>query len=1150
MNSPCANTHPLYNPGTTQAERVKPALLPQNNPFEERTVSDWLVYLSAYAKHINFYDLENELPTQTWESFFKKDVAMLLAQFSEEGAELFYQKITAQIEELQHATLNDAQAKDKLTTLFAELFNMVSRLNSYFLELPANLPFREGFKNKVATRMQHRLAVVLGAYKGARELTLINDALALPADVKPIENLHQWNLVKLWFYSHPATNWDNYYESIGADVRPYEPNIITPTSAAERINLGARHQLLIEAIKGLAESYIVLVQQAREQFEVTITDWPTHRPDRALLIAFLRLLDFYRDELNTFTEKHLEFYYRKVLQVKEKPAVGDQAFVALQLAPNQTEQLVPAGEEFLGGKDADGKALIYQNTRTTVINQAEVVALKSILKKENNVFAGQDAATVEGLEEAPENPADGWAAFGTSVFPEARIGFAIASDHLFLSAGDRSITITFGIVEVLTIEEMSQMAPKISARITGEKGWIETNVSFPNREEGFLRFVLNIPATEPAIVAASEKIHETTLYPKLPVVEIICAADAYDIFSDITLQHMHVAVAANNMSNTKINAAGAQVDASKPFNLFGPLPAAGASAVIDVREAVAKNNPVVTLSAKWQVPDSTFSEISKITGHTWLATERLQNGAWSSVVKTFSGTTTHSINITGLQKQNITDWGEAYSGKSTQGYIRLRLSSNMGHANYANEVAQAIIKADPPKSAVIPKPYYTPAFEYLRLTYTANTGIIGLSQTANPPQTNTHFYHITPFGAYPADGNAQQIDNPCLLMKIANEGALHVGVKNITGGQTLTLLVHVREGSANPLKARQEVSWQMLHNNRWVTPEVWEDGTGGLIRSGIVRVVLPHNFKPQSRYMGDDIFWLRATVAQHVDAVCRVVGVWAQGLKLAISSTEYAPAHFEKPLAAGSISKLKQGNASIKKITQPFDSHNGRPVEKPSAFYTRVSERLRHKNRGISMWDYERLVLENFPTISKVKAQSHTRYYVDELTNDIEYSETAPGHIAIVCVPFGNNNLTAAMRPYTPVNVLDDVKKSLLTIMPEWATLHVRNPQYDEVSVDFNVRFRPEFTDTIFYLKTLEEDLKNYLSPWLQSTTNIEFERSVHKSSIINFLDERPYVDYVRDVKLNVHYADGTHDYAVLEARPKHAVSVLVSAANHKINPI
>jgi hypothetical protein len=202
------------------------------------------------------------------------------------------------------------------------------------------------------------------------------------------------------------------------------------------------------------------------------------------------------------------------------------------------------------------------------------------------------------------------------------------------------------------------------------------------------------------------------------------------------------------------------------------------------------------------------------------------------------------------------------------------------------------------------------------------------------------------------------------------------------------------------------------------------------------------------------------------------------------------------------------------------------------------------------MWDYERLVLENFPTISKVKAQSHTRYFVDEVTNVIEYSETAPGHIAIVCVPFGNSNLTAAMRPYTPVNILDDVKKSLLSIMPEWATLHVRNPQYDEVSVDCNVRFRPEFTDIVFYLKQIEEDLKNYLSPWLQSTSNIDFERSVHKSSIINFLDERPYVDYIRDVKLNVHYADGTHDFAVLEARPKHAVSVLVSAANHKINPI
>ena len=42
-------------------------------------------------------------------------------------------------------------------------------------------------------------------------------------------------------------------------------------------------------------------------------------------------------------------------------------------------------------------------------------------------------------------------------------------------------------------------------------------------------------------------------------------------------------------------------------------------------------------------------------------------------------------------------------------------------------------------------------------------------------------------------------------------------------------------------------------------------------------------------------------------------------------------------------------------------------------YYTRVSERLRHKNRAIQLWDYEHLILQNFPHLYRVKMpQSHT----------------------------------------------------------------------------------------------------------------------------------------------------------------------------------
>ncbi len=58
-------------------------------------------------------------------------------------------------------------------------------------------------------------------------------------------------------------------------------------------------------------------------------------------------------------------------------------------------------------------------------------------------------------------------------------------------------------------------------------------------------------------------------------------------------------------------------------------------------------------------------------------------------------------------------------------------------------------------------------------------------------------------------------------------------------------------------------------------------------------------------------------------------------------------------------------------MKQPFQSFDGKHAEVGKEFYTRVSERLRHKGRAITAWDYEHLVLDRFPGIYKVKCITH-----------------------------------------------------------------------------------------------------------------------------------------------------------------------------------
>jgi hypothetical protein len=120
----------------------------------------------------------------------------------------------------------------------------------------------------------------------------------------------------------------------------------------------------------------------------------------------------------------------------------------------------------------------------------------------------------------------------------------------------------------------------------------------------------------------------------------------------------------------------------------------------------------------------------------------------------------------------------------------------------------------------------------------------------------------------------------------------------------------------------------------------------------------------------------------------------------------------------------------------------------------------------------------------------------------------------------------------------------------------VVNPRIEEAHVEFRVRFAPGIADTAFYLAELDQALVRHLTPWAGPEGGaVSFGGQLWKSSVIDFLDSRPYVDFVTDVRLyhkpDVSLADGDWtpvDRDLIETVS--ARSVLVSAARHRITEL
>jgi len=70
MTKFCPFLNPLQRDGTSQNQRLLDALLPENNPIDERSQEDLLVYLQKYAALLVYYDVNN-FPSGNWKDFIE-----------------------------------------------------------------------------------------------------------------------------------------------------------------------------------------------------------------------------------------------------------------------------------------------------------------------------------------------------------------------------------------------------------------------------------------------------------------------------------------------------------------------------------------------------------------------------------------------------------------------------------------------------------------------------------------------------------------------------------------------------------------------------------------------------------------------------------------------------------------------------------------------------------------------------------------------------------------------------------------------------------------------------------------------------------------------------------------------------------------------
>lgn len=1268
------NKNPLLRSGTSQLQRQLSGLKDGYVHIDEREYDNWIIFATQFARYLKYFGA-TDTEAGNWTAFFTEDVSAVLGSIAVQRVEIYRQDIKTRIDFLKDDDnrLATEALKRNLNEVFSAVFTLAKALDGYLLKinnynsnnkLSGNtehiLALPETLQSLIKSKLAPALRRLIGYYKAASTSPLnyliagsFKDWEILNSPVTEVSTIINGDgLSKVWWI-FPASvpeadrNWYKYVQDTSADnsiflspalpVIPVAIDGTDPDRIYQRINHAANHNLFTGIFDQFLTGYTRIIQEAEKELLKTLEEWDSHPPHYALFLAFLKLFRFAQTHINKFTQKHLDYYYKEILQLFPKEAEPNQAHILVDLAKQVDDYLIAEDTLLKAGKDSAGKEVLYAMDDDETFNKASIAAFKSVyigsIGDNHKVSSLPGAATIDNngrLFASPvSNSADGtgaeltsenkeWHPFVNKIYseakltdiamPNAEIGFALASHYLYLTEGKRKV-----MVKLVTSHNniINGLDSFVKCYLTAEKDWFEVpavNIAPGTLTEGGAacsEISFTLTGDDPAIVNYNAKVHGGTFNVVLPIIKIVLknedtAAYQYNSIRDVVIMQTEIKVEVGTQGTEPFQDGLKQlllsndfgpIDAAKPFLPFGAQPKKDSTLVIGNKEAFSKKNSSIKLNLEWAgVPAS--AEIDYGSDPPYAPDTKvnfLAGGAWKthddipgipgtvaiipdnrSKVAVFS--TAQAIPIAA-----ISDYDEnydQYSSTSKKGFLRLVLNGTFGHKEYANALSIYLInKANKIADSENPKPTepYSPMLQSVYLSYSAYNSNALTSTVKNTfDKRSARFFHLYPFGdaeqhAYIVKKNnpGQAEINIKLFPQFGHSnssgvteksvGEFYLGFENLAAQQSVNVLFQVLEGSADPLIAKPDdhVNWSYLSNNEWkdFSNQDISDATEQLIQSGIINFKLPSDVTKENTILPSGYMWLRACVKEYATAVCALINVHAQAAVVTFSPNNNADDFLDNALPGGSITKLKTPVSSVKKIQQPYSSFGGRVKETSLQYYVRVSERLRHKARAITIWDYEHLVLEAFPQIHKAKCLNHTKYAASKTTNAIEYNEVKPGYVTIITIPnLVNRNDINPLKPYTNQSLLKQIKEYLLQRISCHVQLEVANPQFEEVRLQFFMKLAEGFTDFTYYREKLQNEIVSYLTPWAYNDQlEIQFGGKMYKSSLINFIEERPYVDYITLVQMFHKISDTVPESGNLEeVEASTARSILVSAQAKK----
>ncbi|MGB3468062.1 MAG: baseplate J/gp47 family protein, partial [Cyclobacteriaceae bacterium] len=608
----------------------------------------------------------------------------------------------------------------------------------------------------------------------------------------------------------------------------------------------------------------------------------------------------------------------------------------------------------------------------------------------------------------------------------------------------------YRILSINTPEHLT--VKKVGKPLISQDGAVSSGI-YSSRDIYLQSFTIEIMlgANDQAVVPANEPIHDISQSTELPALVVRLDSDkasalattsefeVFEIVMAAKIEKTHLKVEVAGLKGMVIQNDQGSLNPKKPYEPFGFQPEVGSNFYFTHEEIAEKVISGLQIEMDWtNLPkdfsdyyqgyfseeqgdeilinsnedfkvnlflQEDFNEIPIATGLSLFPDENKLKV--EEVVDRINETTPDyhygEVTETSQSPNEITDWRR---------YFKLELSPiDFQHDRYNSlQFQQSTRIAEEGTTGL--NPPYVPKLRNMSISYEAETEIYPGGKGV---YRDEQLFEIHPFGYKEA------AISPSIFPLYQENGSLYIEIGEVEPGQTINILFQMAEGSSDPDVKKPDLKWSYLQNNVWHpfrATDLIADRTNGLQSTGLVTLRVPKEANRGNTLLANSGYHIKISVANQIEGISEIIAIKSQVLSATLISDSVAASHFLSPLRPESIKDTEEFFPEISALSQPYTSRGGKPTEDGELFYRRISERLRHKNRALTFWDYERMVLEAFPEIFKVKCLPDT---------------AAPGNVIVTVVPDIREKLP--FDPFAP-KVSSEVLSAIGIFLTNRAPVH------------------------------------------------------------------------------------------------------------------